>query len=1014
MKRAHPEDYNSQDLRLVEKRAPTTRAKWTASEMRQLALLESQLPPGLQQKEIVSELSTLHTGRTHDAIKKLRQRATYREILSEMILPIGTDPGATPVPPTGSQGSERGSAIEADVPSTATIAPSNVIQETPDEEGCSDVLLRHAGVCVFLKELSPSCSPEIQTLITKFTHGTSFEEFDPFISSAIRNLSLVDSPSGHGTSARARKGGRGKSGPNKHKKLKKRSRPNHNTRRAQNFSKFQRLFAKNPTQLAHAILDDKDTDVPICPAMTDIEEYFRPQFEECPEYQGQTPQPPREVIQLDYPIAISEVELSLRRLKQSACGPDGITRDHLREANLADVVGLLNIVFGLCRTPTVLRHNRTVLIPKKGDLSTPSNWRPITISSCFTRLLHKILASRLSMNINLHHAQRGFTPTDGLMTSCTVLDTVIREHRMEGRPLYVMSIDLTKAFDRIHPHAIELALYRKGVDRHTIKYIMSTYEDVDTFIECHGQKSAPIRMCRGVRQGDTDSPILFNIVVDQLVTSIDTNDGVKLGEARIGSLLFADDIIFVSNTVHGMREHLRKLDAFLKRTFLEVNPSKCRTLQLARVPGTKRIAADTKSRFSIDGRQVPTLNAVEQLKYLGHNYDRSGMLAPSASNLKQMLERLRRAALRPWQKLFMLNRHLIPRLIHCSQTSNITAGKLDYFDRLIRIFVKATPHLPVTTPTAFLHAKIRDGGLSVPCLRHQIGVIYRRRLQRVSLQSDPDFYAAFQTPSFKRLMRRLDIICQGIPTSRNAVARHWAMKFHQSALGSGLEYHTRASTSWINNPPPFWSGRDYIRAIQLRIGLLPTGGAPYVSANAAQCRHPTCAGRRETLSHVLQWCPVTHYPRILRHDKATQDLAEHLKSTGLEIQEAPRIHTRDNRYIPDLLVIDRRNNTGNIIETSIIWEHGTSLLDAAKMKKCKYDVPELLSNVQANYNLQKPPEVFPFIVGARGGWPPVNHIIWQHYKLPDKLQRIVVCNVLRYGSSIHRYFMAHTWRSRKK
>lgn len=1011
MKRSHPVDYNALDLQLAEKRATTSKATWTASEMRQLALLESQLPAGLQQKEIISRLSTLHAGRTCDAIKKLRQRATYKEILSEMTPPAVTDSSVTFVSHASPRRSDCRSTVQSDIPSTAAVDRSDDFQALPDEE-CSDrVLLEHADICAYLRELTPSCTPDIQSLISKLFHSSSFEEFDPRVSSAIYSLSLADPPSVHDPSARGRKRRYKKTG---FKKPKKRNKPNRNCKRAANFNKFQRLFAKNPTQLAHAILDNKDIDVSVCPKMTDIEAYFRPQFEECPEYSGPAPQPPSEIIHLDYPITIAETELALRRLKQSACGPDGITRDHLRKANLADVVGLLNIVFGLCHTPSILRHNRTVLIPKKGDLSLTSNWRPITVSSCFTRLLHKILASRLSCNIKLHHAQRGFTPTDGLMSSCTVLDSVVREHRMGGRPLYVLSIDLTKAFDKIHPRAIENALINKGVDRHTIRYIMSTYENVDTSIECHGQKSTPVKMCRGVRQGDTDSPILFNIAVDDLVTSIDPTDGVTLGEARIGCLLFADDIIFLSNTIHGMREHLRKLHTFLRKTHMEVNPSKCRALQLARVPGTKRVVADTRSRFSIDGRSVPTLNVIEQLKYLGHNYDRSGMLAPSASNLEQMLERLRRAALRPWQKIFILNRYLIPRLIHCGQTSNITAGKLDHFDRVIRKFVKATLHLPVSTPTAFLHAKIRDGGLSVPCLRHQIGVIYRRRLQRVSLQSDPDYYAAFQTPSFKRLMRRLDIICQGIPTSRNAVAQHWAMKLHQSALGSGLEHNTRASTSWIMNPPPFWSGQDYIRAIQLRIGLLPTGGAPYVNATAAQCRHPTCTGRRETLSHVLQWCPVTHYPRILRHDKATQDLAKHLKSIGLEVQDTPRIHTRDNRYIPDLLVIDRKNHTGNIIETSIIWERGSSLLDAARLKKQKYDIPELLSNVQANYNLQKKPKVLPFIVGARGGWPPQNDSIWRHYKLPDTLQRTIVCNVLRYGSSIHRYFMAHTWRSRKK
>ncbi|CAL7932765.1 unnamed protein product [Xylocopa violacea] len=1023
IKRAHPEDYNSQDLQLTDKRAPFTKAKWTMAEEKQLARLESQLPAGLTQKEISVRLADLHPGRSIEAIRKQRLKSSYRSIFLEIApaasttvipsVPQSSHRDLCPLTPRvhlrqiGLTNTER---TEQETAPAATTAHTN-------EHTCT--LLKHQDICTYLKELTPSCSSDVQKLIDHLFNSTSFDQFDPYISSAIRNLahSLPTFESGDNSNKNKRSSNNKKYRKSKHNlksKSKFKSKTNRAAIRSATFSNHQRLFDKNPTQLAHAILDDRDINTTVFPPMIELEGEFRNLFEERPDYNYATPQSPTETIHLDYPVTFREVELTLRRLKQSASGYDGITREDLRAANMVDLVGLLNIVFGLCQTPSILRRNRTVMIPKKGDLSKPSNWRPITISSMFSRLLHKILASRLSDNIKLHHAQRGFTPGDGIMTNFTILDTIIREHRNSGKPLYVLSIDLTKAFDKIHPTAIEHALISKGIDQHTIKYIMSTYSDAETILECHGERSSPIKMRRGVRQGDTDSPILFNIVMDELVSSINPTDGVNLGEAQIGCLLFADDIILVSNTVYGIREHLCRLHNLLEKTHMEINPSKCRALQLARVPGTKRTAVETKPCFEISGKAIPTLKVLEQLKYLGHNYNQCGMIAPSAANLAAMLDRLRRAALRPWQKIYILNRYLIPRLMHCNQTSDITVGRLEHIDRLIRRFVKATLHLPTSTPSALLYAKIRDGGLSIPCMRHQIGVVYRRRMQRISLQGDPEFAAAFRTPTICRLMRKLDIICQGIPSPRCAIARHWAINLHQSALGNGLTYNTRAANSWILNPPPFWSGRDYIRAIQLRIGLLPTGGAPYINAEAAQCRYPTCVGRRETLSHILQWCPVTHYQRIQRHDRATQDIVSHLKKIGLSVHEAPRVNTRDNRYIPDLLVIDTNSRVGNIIETTVVWEHGNSLVDAARIKKNKYNLPEILDNIRSKYNLIKQPQVFPLVVGARGGWPPTNNCIWQHYKLPEYLQRTIVCNVLRYGSTIHKYFMAHTWRRRKK
>lgn len=166
--------------------------------------------------------------------------------------------------------------------------------------------------------------------------------------------------------------------------------------------------------------------------MTEIEAEFWPLFEEVPRYTNTLPQPSEDIKKLDYPITFREMQAVLRHMKQSACGSDELTREDLKAANGTDLVGLLNIAFGLvCCIPFILRHNRTVLIPKKGDFSKVHNWSPITISSILTRLLHKILASRLSENIKLHHAQRGFTPCDDVITSYTILDTIIREHRWE-------------------------------------------------------------------------------------------------------------------------------------------------------------------------------------------------------------------------------------------------------------------------------------------------------------------------------------------------------------------------------------------------------------------------------------------------------------------------------------------------------------------------------------------------------------------------------------------------------
>ena len=89
----------------------------------------------------------------------------------------------------------------------------------------------------------------------------------------------------------------------------------------------------------------------------------------------------------------------------------------------------------------------------------------------------------------------------------------------------------------------------------------------------------------------------------------------------------------------------------------------------------------------------------------------------------------------------------------------------------------------------------------------------------------------------------------------------------------------------------------------------------------------------------------------------------------MNVHDAPRINTRVNRYIPDIIVIDGSRYSGNIIETTIIWEHKDSLLQAATMKKDKYNIPEVLDSIKERYlsNLSERLEVLAFAVRARGG-----------------------------------------------
>lgn len=150
-------------------------------------------------------------------------------------------------------------------------------------------------------------------------------------------------------------------------------RTNRASKRASTFSTYQHLNRKDPVHLAHAILDEKDLSPYVFLLLKDIEAEYQKLFGDCPDYRSVPPTPQKDKSILIYPITMRETKRNLRPLKQSTAGLDGTTREHLRNCELLDLCCLLNIVFGLCNSPDILRHNRTVLIQKKGTYL----WWPI-------------------------------------------------------------------------------------------------------------------------------------------------------------------------------------------------------------------------------------------------------------------------------------------------------------------------------------------------------------------------------------------------------------------------------------------------------------------------------------------------------------------------------------------------------------------------------------------------------------------------------------------------------------
>ena len=88
---------------------------------------------------------------------------------------------------------------------------------------------------------------------------------------------------------------------------------------------------------------------------------------------------------------------------------------------------------------------------------------------------------------------------------------VVIEHHLEfNLELWLLSMDMRKAFDTIDHHALMQSLRSKGLPDAYISLLSVMYTNQKA--SANGSSKFPIQ--RGVKQGDTLSVILFNCVLD--------------------------------------------------------------------------------------------------------------------------------------------------------------------------------------------------------------------------------------------------------------------------------------------------------------------------------------------------------------------------------------------------------------------------------------------------------------------------------------------------------------------
>ena len=345
------------------------------------------------------------------------------------------------------------------------------------------------------------------------------------------------------------------------------------------------------------------------------------------------------------PITLSEVRLVLGTLKNGkAAGCDEIPVEIWKIPGMAEVIiDLLNQCLKEGTVPTEWQTLLIVPVPKKGDLSLPTNYRGISLMCVIAKIFNKIILLRLRhvLEGRLLCTQNGFRPGRSTTSHIVALRELL-QHTLQhpDLSLVICFIDFTKAFDSVNWDWMKAILISYQVPQLLVNSVMSLYEGARARVKTPDGLSDVFDLLRGVLQGDTLAPYLFIVVVDYLLrralsahpeVSYLLKPGLNSGPAtraarkreatgtlRVTEGVYADDTYFISGGkgplpgfISDLQRLLREFYETAKQVQLTFNIPKCDILA---VESGRTLKANLEL---VEINDSAKLRTVSEFKYLG-------------------------------------------------------------------------------------------------------------------------------------------------------------------------------------------------------------------------------------------------------------------------------------------------------------------------------------------------------------------------------------------------------------
>jgi hypothetical protein len=380
--------------------------------------------------------------------------------------------------------------------------------------------------------------------------------------------------------------------------------------------------------------------------------------------------------ELLHPFTTEEIRKQINGLKRGkGTGPDGIKNEMLRSSidHLAQpITQIFNNILSFGAYPAAWKLSLIKPIHRKGDKSSASNYRGISLQNVLAKVFAMILNDRLYNFLEatdfFFEGQSGFIKKRQTGDNAFVLRHLIEKNFRQSKRVYTGFVDFKRAFDTVPRNTMLYKLHKAGVPQAVIRVIESMYSDNKSAVKLSAGITDTFPNTVGVKQGCPLSPLLFNVYINDLEDFLNQEGhrGISIGDKAVSCLLFADDVLLLANNASDLQYLFDRLMIYSLQWGLVVNTDK--TMVMIFNKGGRLI----NELFTY---KTTSLQTVDTVVYLGMVFVPSGVFVAAQSRnaqkaskalymIKKGLLRNRDYAIMPKTALKLFDAYIKPILLY--------------------------------------------------------------------------------------------------------------------------------------------------------------------------------------------------------------------------------------------------------------------------------------------------------------------------------------------------------------